>query len=83
MNVYEYLIAAALVIVLVLMITQYFDAATPKLSDVLAVLHILPCYEVKVYRNGKRLRRSEWMEYLTSPVRYSELKDSILYITID
>nr|DAG33429.1 MAG TPA: hypothetical protein [Bacteriophage sp.] len=82
MNIYEGLTIATFVIVVVLMISQYLDTSTPKLSDVLALLNIQPCYEVKVYRNGKRLRRNEYMVYLTSSVHYIEFKDGILYIQI-
>ena len=39
-------------------------------------------YEIIVYKGGKRLKRIECLEYLTSPVHYIEFKDGILYIQI-
>ena len=83
MNIYEGLIIATFVIVVLIMISQYLDSFSPKLIEVLAVLNILPYYEVRVYRNGKRLKPKEWLEYLTHSVHYSEFKDGVLYITID
>lgn len=83
MNIYEGLIIATFVIVVVMMIAQYLNSLTPKLMEVLVVLNISTYSEVRVYRHGKRLKRNEWLEYLTSPVHYSEFKDGILYISID
>lgn len=83
MNIYEGLIIAIFVIVVLMMIAQYLDSFSPKLNEVLAVLNILPYYEVRVYRHGKRLKRNEWLEYLTSSVHHSEFKNGILYISID
>lgn len=83
MNIYEVLIIATFVIEVLIMIYQYLDSFSPKLIEVLAVLNILPYYEVRVYRNGKRLKRNEWLEYLTNSVHYSEFKDGVLYIRID
>lgn len=82
MNIYEGLTIATFVIVVLIMIEQYLDSFAPKLIEVLAVLNVLPYYEVRVYRYDKRLKRNEWLEYLTSPVQYSEFKDGILYIQI-
>lgn len=82
MNIYEGLIIATFVIVVLIMIAQYLDSLSPKFIEVLAVLNILPCYEVRVYRYGKRLKRNEWLEYLTNSVHYIEFKDGVLYISI-
>ena len=69
-------------IVSILMIAQLLDSFTPKLADVISIVNILPYYEVIVYKSGKRLKRIEWLEYLTSSVHYIEFKDGILYIQI-
>lgn len=82
MNVYEGLTIVTFVIVSIMMITQLLDSFTPKLEDVISIVHILPCYEVIVYKSGKRLRRLEWLDYLTSSVHHIEFKDGILYIQI-
>ena len=82
MSIYEGLTIVTFVIVSILMIVQLLDSFAPKLSDVLSIVNILPYYEVIVYKSGKRLRRIEWLEYLTSSVHYIEFKDGILYIQI-
>ena len=82
MNIYEGLTIVTFVIVSIMMITQMIDSFVPKLGDVISIVNILPCYEVIVYRRGKRLKRIEWIEYFTSSVGYIELKDGILYIQI-
>ena len=83
MNIYESLIIAIFFMIAIMMVIQFFDSSAPKLRDVLSLVNIFPCYEVKVYRKGKLLKRKEWFEYLTSSVHYSEFKDGILYISID
>jgi hypothetical protein len=64
------------------MISQYIDSEVPKVSDVLQLMNILRCYEVKAYRGGKRLRTSELIDHINSPVKAHEIKDGILYIEI-
>ena len=83
MNIYESLIIAIFFMIAIMMVIQFLDSSTPKLADILAIVNIFPCYQVIVYRNGKRIKRTEWFEYLTSSVHYSEFKDGILYISID
>lgn len=82
MNIYEVLVIVTFVMVAKIMISQYIDSEVPKLCDVLQIMNVLPCYEIKVYKNGKRLRASEWIENINSPVRWHEVKDGILYIKI-
>ena len=64
------------------MICQYIDTNVPKVSDVLQLMNILPCYEIKVYRAGRCLTTIELMKYINSPVKYFSLKDGILNILI-
>lgn len=82
MNLYEGLIIVTFVIVSLLMVVQLLDSLVPKLGDVISLVNILPYYEIIVYKSGKRLKRIEWVEYLTSSVHYIEFKDGILYIQI-
>lgn len=82
MNIYEGLIIVTFVIVSLMMVVQLLDSLAPKLGDVISLVNILPYYEIIVYKSGKRLKRIEWLEYLTSSVHYIEFKDGILYIQI-
>ena len=82
MNIYEGLIIVTFVIVSFMMVVQLLDSLAPKLGDVISLVNILPYYEIIVYKSGKRLKRIEWLEYLTSSVHYIEFKDGILYIQI-
>lgn len=82
MNVYEVIVIATFVMVTIVMISQYIDSEVPKVSDVLQLMNILPCYEVKAYRDGKRLRTSELIQHINSPVKAHQMKEAILYIEI-
>lgn len=82
MNVYEGIVIATFVMVTIVMIGQYIDSEVPRVSDVLQLMNILPCYEVKAYRDGKRLRTSELVQYINSPVKAHQIKEGILYIEI-
>lgn len=82
MNVYEVIVIATFVMVTIVMISQYIDSEVPKVSDVLQLMNILPCYEVKAYRDGKRLRTSELIQHINSPVKAHQMKEGILYIEI-
>ena len=82
MNIYEGLVIATAVMVTIMMISQYIDSEVPKVCDVLQLMNILPCYEVKAYRDGKRLRTSELIQHINSHVKAHEMKDGILYIEI-
>lgn len=80
MSIYEVLVIVTFVMVAIIMIRQYNDIEVPKLCDVLLIMNVLPCYEVKAYKNGKRLRTSEMLQHINSPVKVHQIKDGILYI---
>lgn len=82
MNVYEGIVIATFVMVTIVMISQYIDSEVPRVRDVLQIMQILPCYEVKAYRDGKRLRTSELIEHINSRVKAHQVKGGILYIEI-
>lgn len=82
MNIYEVLVIVTFVMVAIIMISQYIDSEVPKLCDVLQLMNILPCYEIKVFKNGKRLRTSELLQHINSPVKVHQMKGGILYIEI-
>ena len=82
MNIYEVLVIVIFVMVTIIMISQYIDSEVPKLCDVLQLMNILPCYEIKAYKNGKRLRTSELLQHINSPVKAHQMKEGILYIEI-
>lgn len=82
MNIYEVLVIVTFVMSAIIMISQYIDSEVPKVCDVLQLMNVLPCYEVKALKNGKRLRTSELLQHINSPVKAHELKNGILYIEI-
>lgn len=82
MNIYEVLVIVTFVMCAIIMISQYIDSEVPKVCDVLQLMYILPCYKVKAYKNGKRLRTSELLEHINSPVKAHQMKEGILYIEI-
>lgn len=82
MNIYEGMVMATFIVVTITMISQYIDANTPKVSDVIQLMNVLPCYEIKAYRGGRRLKTSELIQYINSPVKAHEFKDGVLYIEI-
>lgn len=82
MNIYEVLVIVTFVMVTIIMISQYIDSEVPKLCDVLQIMNILPCYEIKAFKNGKRLRTSELLQHINSPVKAHQIKEGILYIEI-
>lgn len=82
MNIYEVLVIVTFVMVAIIMISQYIDSEVPKVCDVLQLMNILPCYEIKAYKNGKRLRTSELLQHINSPVKAHQMKEGILYIEI-
>lgn len=82
MNIYEVLVIVTFVMCAIIMISQYIDSEVPKLCDVLQLMNIIPCYEVKAYKNGKRIKTSEMIQHINSPVKAHEMKDGILYIEI-
>lgn len=82
MNIYEVLVIVTFVMCAIIMISQYIDSEVPKLCDVLQLMNILSCYEIKVFKNGKRLRTSELLQHLNSPVKGHQMIEGILYIEI-
>lgn len=82
MNTYEVLVIVTFVMCAIIMISQYIDSEVPKVSDVLQLMNILPCYEVKAFKNGKRIKTSELIQHINRPVKAHEMKDGILYIEI-
>lgn len=82
MDMYEVLVITTFVMVAIMMISQYIDSEVPRVCDVLQLMYVLPCYEVKAYKNGKRIKTSGLIQHINSPVKAHEMKDGILYIEI-
>lgn len=82
MNIYEVIVIVTFVICTIMMISQYIDSEVPRVCDVLQIMNVLPCYEIKAYRNGKRMKTSELIQHINSHVKGHELKEGILYIEI-
>lgn len=82
MNIYEGIVIVTFVMVTIIMISQYINSEVPRLCDVLLLMNILPCYEIKAFKNGRRINTSELIHYINSPVKAHEMKEGILYIEI-
>lgn len=82
MSIYEGIVIAAFVMNSIMMISQYIDSEVPRVSDVLQLMNILPCYEIKAFKNGKRMKTSELIQHINSLVKAHEMKNGILYIEI-
>lgn len=82
MNIYEGMIMATFIMVTIAMISNYIYDNIPKVSDVIQLMNVLPCYEIKAYRGGRRIKTSELIQHINSPVKAYEMKDGILYIDI-
>lgn len=82
MNIYEVLVIVTFVMCTIIMISQYIDSEVPRVCDVLLLMNILPCYEIKAYRDGKCLTASELIGYINKPVKAYLMKEGILYIEI-
>lgn len=82
MNIYEGMIMATFIMVTIAMISNYMHDNIPKVSDVIQLMNVLPCYEIKAYRGGRRIKTSELIQHINSPVKAHEMKDGILYIEI-
>lgn len=82
MNIDEVIVIVTFVICTIMMISQYIDSEVPRVCDVLQIMNVLPCYEIKAYRNGKRMKTSELIQHINSLVKVHELKEGILYIDI-
>lgn len=82
MDIYKALVMVTFIMVTIMMISQYIDSEVPRVCDVLQLMYVLPCYEVKAYKNGKRIKTSELIQHINSPVKAHEMKEGILYIEI-
>lgn len=82
MNIYEGMIMATFIMVTIAMISNYIHDNIPKVIDVIQLMNVLPCYEIKAYRGGRRIKTSELIQHINSPVKAHEMKDGILYIEI-
>lgn len=82
MSIYEGIVIATFIMVSIMMITQYIDREVSRLCDVLQLMNILPCYEIKAFKNGKRIKTSGLIQHIKSHVKAYEIKDGILYIEI-
>lgn len=82
MSIYEGIVIGTFIMVTIMMIRQYIDSEVPRVSDVIQLMNILPCYKIKVFKNGKRLRTIDLIEQINRPVKVHKMKDGILYIEI-
>lgn len=82
MSIYEVIIIATFIMIAIIMINQYIDSEVPRVCDVLQLMSVLPCYEIKAYKNGKRIKTSELIRHINSLVKVHEMKEGILYIEI-
>lgn len=82
MDIYKALVMVTFVMVTIMMISQYIDSEVPKVCEVLQLIYVLPCYEVRAYKNGKRIKTSELIQHINSPVKAHEMKEGILCIEI-
>lgn len=82
MNIYEGMIMATFIMVTIAMISNYIHDNIPKVIDVIQLMNVLPCYEIKAYRGGRRIKTSELIQHINSPVKAHEMKEGILYIEI-
>lgn len=82
MDIYKALVMVTFIMLSIMMISQYIDSSVPKVCDVLQLMNILPCYEIKAFKNGKRMKTSELIQHINSPVKAHEMKEGILYIEI-
>lgn len=82
MNIREVLIIVSFIMVSIIAISQYIESNVPKVCNVLELMNVLPCYEIKAFKGGKRLQTSELIQHINSPVKAYKLKEGILYIEI-
>ena len=82
MNIYEGMVMLTFVMITIIMISQYINDHVPKVIDVLQLMNVLPCYEVKAYRDGKHLKTSELIQQINRPVKAYQMREGILYIEI-
>ena len=81
-NIYEVLVIVTFVIATKIMISQYIDSEVTRVCDVLQLMNILPCYEIKAFKNGRLINTSELIQHINSPVKAHKMKEGILYIEI-
>lgn len=81
-TIYELLIILTFIITTLMMIMHIVESMSPTLGDMLILASTFPCNYIRVYQNGKLLRKSVWIKYINHSVNYYELKDGILYIRI-
>lgn len=82
MNIYEGIVMVTFIMITIIMISQYINDHVPKVIDVLQLMNVLPCYEVKAYRDGKLLKTSELIHQINRPVKAYRMREGILYIEI-
>lgn len=82
MNICEVTVITTFVMVTIIMISQYINSEVPRVCDVLQLMNILPCYEIKAFRKGKRIKTIELIQHINSPVKAHKMKNGILYIEI-
>lgn len=82
MNIYEGIVMVTFVMVTIIMISQYINDNVPKVIDVIQLMNVLPCYEVRAYKDGKHLKTSELIQQINSPVKAYQMTEGILYIEI-
>lgn len=82
MSICEGLTIVTFIMVTIIAISQYIDSEVPRVCDVLQLMNILPCYEIKAFKNEKRIKTSELIHHINSPVKAHEIKEGILYIEI-
>lgn len=82
MDIYNALVMTTFVMVAIMMIRQYIDSEVPRVCDVIQLMNILPCYEIKAYKNGKRIKTRELIQHSNSYVKAHEIKEGVLYIEI-
>lgn len=82
MSIYEGIVIVTFIMTTIMMISKYIDSEVPKVCDVIQLMNILPCYEVKAYKNGKRINTRGLIAHINSLVKAYEVKNGILYIEI-
>lgn len=82
MNIYEGIVMAEFIMNTIIMISQYINDHVPKVIDVLQLMNVLPCHEVKAYRDWKHLNTSELIQEINSPVKEYQITEGVLYIEI-
>lgn len=82
MNINEVLMTITFITTSILLIIHIIENSTPKLADILSLANTYPCYEIKIYKNGRQLKYEAWIKYINSYVDDYELKDGVLYIQI-